>query len=249
MADYLKDLVLGGLNIGGDLLSGYLAGQGAEDAADTYTNALREGTQASKEAVAQGRSDILSSAEPGLTDLLTGYQGAVAVTEQEGLAEQKARALAGVLGPEAQAAAQAEFTESPGQKFLREQQEQTILRNANATGGLRGGRVLSQLQEDAFGRANTTQQQHINNLMQLGIPENQRNVNIANLLSAGGGQIAGFRSGIGSNLANLAIGGAAQQIPLITGTGAAQAAGSLGYGQALSQGVSNASKTLGSMYR
>jgi hypothetical protein len=244
--DFLNsDIVQTGLSIGGDLLGGFLQGKNTQDAADDLINANIQAQGVSKEAIAQGRSDILGTTQPGLTDLMTGFQGAINVSEGVGQAEQMARALSGALGPEAQAQAQAGFISSPGQDFLRDQQEQALLRNQNAIGGLGGGRVKSALQEEAFGRAATTQQQHINNLMQLGIPEQQRNANISNLLSSGGGQLANFRQGAGVNLANLALGGAAQQIPLITGTGQAQAAGTLGFGSALQQGVGNAAKTLG----
>jgi hypothetical protein len=68
---------------------------------------------------------------------------------------QQMQALLGLSGAEAGEAARAKFTESPGQAFLREQQEKAVLRNLSATGGLRGGRAKTALQEQAFGRAQT----------------------------------------------------------------------------------------------
>ena len=56
-------------------------------------------------------------------------------------------AFSGALGPEAQAAAFANFRESAGQKYFRERQEQALLRNAAAIGGIGGGRVRTALQE------------------------------------------------------------------------------------------------------
>jgi len=234
-------------NVGGDLLSGYLGGQTAEDAADKSTEALSQGKAASEAAVAQGRSDVLGTTQPALADLLSGYQGALGVTEQQGPAEQMSLALSGALGPEAQQAAQQNFLQSPGQQFLQSEQERALLRNQGAIGGLGGGNVRSALQDQAYGRAATFQQQNLTNLMNLAIPEQQRASNLANILQGGGQNIAALRTGTGTNLANLAMGGAAQQIPLYSQIGATQAAGALGYGNALQQGVGNAGKTLGSL--
>ena len=55
-------------------------------------------------------------------------------------------ALSGALGAEAQAQAFANFQDSPGQAFLQERGERAVTRNASATGGLGGGRVLQELQ-------------------------------------------------------------------------------------------------------
>ncbi len=77
---------------------------------------------------------------------------------------QKEAALSGALGQEAQAAAYAEFQESAGQKWLREREEQSLLRNQAAIGGLGGGTVRTALQEQAVGIASTQQQQQVENL-------------------------------------------------------------------------------------
>lgn len=62
-------------------------------------------------------------------------------------------ALSGAMGPQAQQQAFQQFTESPGQAYLRERGEQAVLRNAAATGGLGGGRVLQELQRQGMGMA------------------------------------------------------------------------------------------------
>lgn len=71
--------------------------------------------------------------------------GTRALTQQE--------ALLGLSGPEAEAQARQAFTESPGQRFLRERQERSLLRNTAAIGGLGGGNVRTALQEQAAGIA------------------------------------------------------------------------------------------------
>lgn len=93
----------------------------------------------------------------------------------------------GLRGVGAEQAAIDAFTESPGQKFLRERQERAILRNASATGGLRGGNVLEELQERAFGRASTRLGERQDRLRRV---------------AAGGTGAVGTQAGIGANLSS-----------------------------------------------
>lgn len=73
------------------------------------------------------------------------------------LAQQQA--LLGLSGQDAQQQAFAGLNESSGQRFLRERQEKSLLRNQAAIGGLGGGNVRTALQQQAMGFA----QQDINN--------------------------------------------------------------------------------------
>lgn len=66
---------------------------------------------------------------------------------------QERQALMGLLGPEREQRALTAIQESPGQRFLREQGERSILRGAAATGGLGGGRVQQALTEFGIGTA------------------------------------------------------------------------------------------------
>tara|TARA_R110000744_G_scaffold246942_1_gene363455 strand:- start:21834 stop:22490 length:657 start_codon:yes stop_codon:yes gene_type:complete len=63
------------------------------------------------------------------------------------------QAQSGALGPEAQAAAFANFQESPGTAFLREQGLRDIESGAGATGGLGGGDRLRELTQFSQGLA------------------------------------------------------------------------------------------------
>jgi len=81
------------------------------------------------------------------------------------LAQQQA--LLGLSGAEAQQQAFNQFTESPGQRFLRERQEKALLRNASAIGGLGGGNVRTALQEQAAGIAQQDFQNQFGRLGQL----------------------------------------------------------------------------------
>lgn len=155
-----------------------------------------------------GRSDLSPFAQ----------QGAGAATLQG--------ALAGASGPEAQRQAFAEFTASPGQQFLRDQAERSLLRNQAAVGGLGGGNVRSALQEQAIGLAQQDFGNQFNRLgqvagqglqaagqqAQLAGQGGQTAANLAfntgQALSSGrtraGEQIAGQIGGTTSALANLA---------------------------------------------
>lgn len=82
--------------------------------------------------------------------------GTAALSEQQ--------ALLGLGSPEEQQAAMSRFTESPGQRFLRERQEKALLRNQAAIGGLGGGNIRTALQEQAFGRSQTDLQNQIDRL-------------------------------------------------------------------------------------
>lgn len=236
-----------GAQLGGSLYSSHLASEAAEDASSDLQAGLAQGLRASDAAIGTSRGDLMATGEAGLEDLISGFQGAINMLERPGQAEMRAGGLSGAYGPEAQQQAIDNFTSSPGQEYLRDEQEQSLLRNASAIGGLGGGRVRSALQEQAFGRAATNQQQSLQNLIQMSLPEQTRSSNIANILQSGGGQIANFRGGIGSNLANISMGGMAQQIPLMVGTGQAQMAGTLGASQAMRQGIGNVSDTLGNL--
>ena len=133
---------------------------------------------------------------------------------QAGLgALQQQQALLGLSGQETQARAFQQFQESPGQAFLRERGEQSLLRNASAIGGLGGGRVRSELQQQGIGFA---QQDLQNQLARLGT-------------------IAGQGQAITGNIAQLGAGTSANIGNLLQSQGQAQAGGILGAGAAQSR--------------
>ena len=120
-----------------------------------------------------------------------------------GPAREQQAAMVGILGPEAQQAAAGAFAASPGQQFLRDQQERALVRNAAAIGGLGGGNVRSALQQQAFQRAQTDWQNQFGRL---------------GALSGAGQTVAGQQAQLGQA-------GAAQQAQLIQQQGAARASG------------------------
>ena len=110
-------------------------------------------------------------------------------------------ALSGALGPEAQAQAFENFNSSPGQEFLQQRGEQAVLRNASATGGLGGSRVLQELQRQGIGFA---QQDFANHFDRLGQVSNMGlgGANIASVLT---GQMANNNFNYGNNAANMSF--------------------------------------------
>jgi len=113
-------------------------------------------------------------------------------------------AISGAMGRDAQAKAMAEYQDSPGQAFIRKQQEQSLLRNEAALGGglSPSGRVMSALQEQAAGRAMTDFDANFNRLSQISSRGDQANNAIANLQAG----LGSSRSGIQQQLAKLLAG-------------------------------------------
>ena len=107
------------------------------------------GLQPAEQALLEGAQlglNQVGTTQQQVSDLFgTGTQGLQPFVEPGQLASQQQAALSGVLGPEAQAQAFADFSASPGQAFLQEQGERGITRNAAAIGGLSGGNVQQEL--------------------------------------------------------------------------------------------------------
>lgn len=151
------------------------------------TGAFREGMDLSEEALTDAQAGIekgitqsnigatiaLKAGEESALGTLEDYTGqgvdALDPYAQTGMsAQQKAAALSGALGPEAEAAARAEESESPYQTYLREQAQREVMQNAAATGGTQGGNVLKALQDRSMALSGQFEQQRMDNLMGLG---------------------------------------------------------------------------------
>jgi hypothetical protein len=128
---------------------------------------------------------------------------------------QQQAALTGLGGPEAQQEAFQAFAQSPGQQFLREQQERALVRQASAIGGLGGGNIRSALQQQAFQRAQTDIGQQFNRL-----------ASISGSAQTAAGQLGQFGAQSAANIGNLQQAG-----------GAARASGILGQSQAIQQAL------------
>lgn len=216
------------------------ANQGFGTARGDITNAtnlsdaaIRQGTQGALAGINQGydtaRNDILGARNLSEAALTSGTEGAIGRFDpyaNYGTSAAKLEAdLTGVNGPEAQAAAFKAYKESPGQEYLRNQMEQSLLRNAAATGGLGSGNVLTALQENAYGLASQDFQQNLANIRSIAntgmtAAENQAayqmqggsnlsnlyqtsGQNLSGLAAQRGESVGGLLSNQGTNLANL----------------------------------------------
>jgi hypothetical protein len=183
------------------------------------TNAIQGGTQNAagtiNRATQNASSTLNRGLQSGITALQGGQQSALA-----GLADTQGRvsglfneaqaqlqpfssrgvqandlqaALSGVMGPDAQKAAFAQYQESPGVDYARSQAEKAITRNASATGGLGGGNVLSELMRNAVG---TYLQDFGNQFARIGSVAD-RGLSAASTGSALKAQEAGIQAGLG----------------------------------------------------
>ena len=168
-----------GAQLGAILGSSFGASQAAGKAAEAQAEAAQAAIWAQRHQFNVTRRDLRPFREAGV--LALGQQ----------------QSLLGMGTPEEQQQAFAAFTDSPGQQFLRNQQERALLRNSSAIGGLGGGNVRTALQEQAFGRAQTDFGNQFNRLASLsgtgqtaatslGQFGSQSAGNIANLQAAGG---------------------------------------------------------------
>ena len=177
--------------------------------------------------IQQGTREALGTLGGGIgqarTDIQAGGQGI-----------ENQAALAGLRGPEAQAAAFQGFQSSPGQQFLQQQSERALTRNAAATGGLSGGNVLKELQRNAIGLA----QQDFSNQFQRGQQvlgsQQQQAGGLANLAAQGGQLGANLIAGATGQLGQQRFGAGQQLAQAATGT----AANLANLQQALGQGIS-----------
>lgn len=173
-----------------DIQSGYGTAQNALDVATAV--ARGDVTGATGSALAQ----LAETRQAGLGEY-TPY------TEAGRAAIAKEAALSGAMGAEAQQAAINEYIESPGQAYLRKQQEEALLRNSAAIGGLGGGNVRTALQQQAMDIASTQQQQYLENLRSIATRGQEAAGATTGLISSTGLYGAQLTAGAGNTLAQL----------------------------------------------
>jgi hypothetical protein len=113
-------------------------------------------------------------------------------------------ALSGAYGPQAQQLAYQNFSQSPGQQYLVDQSEKALLRNQAAIGGLGGGNVRQELQQNAIGLAAQDYGNQYNRLAGLSGMGQQAAGQIGQLRGAQAGLESGLISGTGQALGTLA---------------------------------------------
>ena len=179
-------------------------------AADMSSQVQREMFEATQETLAPfveagygGLEEFSAYAEPGLYAL-----------------EQQA-AIAGLMGPEAQAAQIAQIEADPLYQAQLRQSEEALLQQASATGGLRGGNIqgaLAQFRPQMLSQAIADQYARLGGFTAMGAQTQQR---LAEL-----GQASAAQTGVAASGAATGIGQA------LTQAGQARAGAALGAGQA-----------------
>jgi len=173
---------------GATLLSGIIQGQSASSAAKIQAGKAQVGIDEQRR-----QFDAMQKV---LAPYVQAGQGTMAAQQ----------ALAGLSGPEAQAAAIKSIGESPEMQAMTQQGENAILQQASATGGLRGGNVqsvLAQFRPNILSSLINQQYQRLGGLSQIGQASAagvaagglQTGQNVAGLLgqqgaAAAGGQLA-----------------------------------------------------------
>lgn len=181
---------------GGTIVGGLLSSNAQQNAAETASNAQ---TQSAQAGIAEQQRQF-----DAIQKLLAPYvqAGAPALAGQQD--------ILGLNGAQAQQAAYAGLQNSPAFSSLAQQGENSILSNASATGGLRGGNTqaaLAQFRPQLLSQLIDQQYSRLGGLTQLG--QN----------SAAGVGTAGLQ--VGNNVSNL-----------LQQQGAAQAGGALAQGRA-----------------
>jgi hypothetical protein len=143
--------------------------------------------------------------------------------------------LAGVNGPEAQAAAFDAYKSSPELAYAMAEAEKAITRNAAATGGLQGGAVLEALSENALQLAQTDYGNYFNRLGSIAGGGQAAATDLANIQSGAGTAIGGYEYGTGLAGADLLYGAGSDIADNISDTTSALASLVAAQGADLSQ--------------
>lgn len=220
-----------------------------QENADRAVAGLGTGYQSARDAITgaygNARGDVTSNYGDAFSQLASGFQGAESslspYAQQGEAAGNLQAALSGALGADAQKQAYAQFNDSPGQSWLRDRQEQAILRNAAALGGGLGNQsgVMQRLQENAAGLA----QQDFSNAFSRLAGITDRGYNAARSISGLRASLGTAKSGLSQNLAsmlsNMTLGQGQDISNLYTGESGAKANAYLGTGSEQAQLAQN----------
>ena len=180
MSAIIAAAVVGGTG----LVSALISAKSASDAADTQSEAAQAGIEEQRRQFDAMQKILAPYTEAGTKSL---------AAQQD---------LAGLNGPEAQAAAMKGISESPEMLAMTQQGENAILQQGSATGGLRGGNVqgalaqfrpaaLSSLINQQYGRLGGITQIGQASAAGVGAGAMQTGANVADLLGQQGAAIAG----------------------------------------------------------
>ena len=239
-------LIGGGLSAVGGIAGGLLQANGAQQAANTQAAAAQQGMGAINQATSQGASAVNQATQSGIgvQQQALGQENGYFNQGQQGYQpymQQGQQALNQQMGLMSGAGIQ-EFQNSPMFQGMLQQGQNSILQNAAATGGLRGGNVQAAVSQYSPQLLNQMIQQQFSNLGSIsGMGENAAGMsgNLYGQQAQMGQQNAGAQSALygqqGQSLAGL-YGQQGQSIAdLYKQQGQAQAGGQLGQAAGYSQ--------------
>lgn len=191
MSAIIAAAVVGGTG----LISSMISAKSASDAADTQSEAAQSGIEEQRRQFDAMQKILAPYTEAGTKSL---------AAQQD---------LAGLNGPEAQAAAMKGISESPEMLAMTQQGENAILQQGSATGGLRGGNVqgalarfrpaaLSSLINQQYGRLGGITQIGQASAAGVGAGAMQTGANVADLLGQQGAAVAGGQLATGQAWTN-----------------------------------------------
>ena len=230
---------VGAAIIGGSIVSGLLGSRSArqqsqaqQQGIDTATAEQRRQFDITTGQLTSAEEENRRQLELGRTRSIRALEGGARLQRQQldpfaqaGVsALDRQQALLGLGTAEEQEAAFQSLTESPGQRFIRERAQKSLLRNASAIGGIGGGNVRSALVEQGAGFAAQVESNQFNRLGDLRVSGQNAATNI------GQGALT-----TGANIANTQF-NAAQ----LTGSGAINTAARQGqFGQNFASNIGN----------
>lgn len=189
-----------------------------------------------------GRDDVGRSTAEGASQISSAIgAGQAALRPYQQMGEELINPLMGLSGARGQEAFDAAVVESPYMRYLQEQGERAVTRNAAALGGLGGGNVMLELQRQGQGLASQGLQQQYGNMAGLFGQGYNAAQGSANLSGQAAGALGGLYQNQGSNLANLASNAAGTQFA----GNQAMANSTQQFGQNVAEGMFSTGQTIG----
>lgn len=200
------------------------------------------------EGAGTARGDIIGSMNQATGQINDSFGRGQAHLQPYQQAGSQALGVQGALsGAQGQAAFDAAYTQSPYIKFLQQQGEQGVTRNAAALGGLGGGNVQKELSRFNQGLAGQGLQQQIGNLGAISGMGLNASTAGANMAGQQGSLLSGVTSQAGRDMANIANSTGQQVGNYAYGTGNAMAGDRFNTGLLLAGNISNTANSMANL--
>lgn len=185
----------------------------------------------SEQALNAGLAGGISAINNGVTQARTDINSGIAGVDNSPANKLQAD-LTGANGPQAQAAARAQFSQSPAAQYQQEQMQRAVERSAAARGGAVNGNTLTELQRNAAGIASQDYQNQFANLGSVADRDLQRNT---------------LKASLKRDLADTAMSAGIQTAGLKTQTAGQIAEGRTNAGMAIAQNATQAASNISNL--